>query len=63
MTHKKDPTTPLNKLVNNVVDTQKIFQFQYYMQQIIINKTTNSKSQVNRIFGGIQQIKSMGKKM
>lgn len=63
MTHKKDPTTPLNKLVNNVVDTQKIFQFQYYMQQIIINKTTNSKSQINRIFDGIQQIKSMGKKM
>lgn len=31
------------------------------MQQIIINKITNSKSQVNRIFGGIQQIKSMEK--
>lgn len=28
--NKKIPT-PLNKLVNNVVDTQKIFQFQYYM--------------------------------
>lgn len=35
MTHKKDPTTPLNELSNQVykaIDTQKIiFEFQYYM--------------------------------